>query len=432
MGFVLLGEGGSGPGTIPVSQVKPSFYFQSEVFGHPDPANTELNIFERQIVVDIGGPRGGVFAEDVTITFDLYSPTAVRGLDYEFPGRPTGPITVTIPAFQQQVRFPVRALPFGLAGTQQHFVLEMVSTTHGEIGSWTPSRYNRWTGVLLGAADIEGLIPALTTPSDDYQVYADRIEDLVHGITIPLPLNVTAAEIQQHYGSASPSGSSTTLLHSMSGGSGDELLNGAAIAANLAQKVWLDRNGGSFGTVSLRDGSAITSRTQIQNNGGKIAPAVKWLDEGTPVVVRVMETSSASVLPQIVFGGQKDWNNKRPDHISWGDHIVIGTTPAGMTSSGAPASSATSGSLGSSASALPAWGSATRSGTSGTTSSTTSTWWTATSRVTRTCATAWARRASGRIRPSTDPTACFAWTAFGTGPLSCCRRRRATSSSRSG
>lgn len=297
----------TGPVVDPAA-IEPSFYTLSHVYGHPNPTRTATDIFNREVVIDLGAPqRGGVSTQDVTIQLAVHTKDCTEGVDFTIHW-PVTPGEITIPAGQPQVKLRIELHPTGRVGNQKLFALEMTSSTHGHVDGLTLDRRNWYYGVILGTLDERGLIPPLTTPPDDFRVYADRIEDLVNGITIPLPFNANA--LPAFYDHIKPR---------INFGAGDELLDGPGIAATLAEMVWKSRNGGSLGTVVRRDGGPINSAADLGTGAVRFIGTIPTNFEGVPVCVRVMEQPAISV--GLKFGGTNSRNgsNARPNYIQWGD-----------------------------------------------------------------------------------------------------------------
>lgn len=289
--------------------LRPQFYFASEVFGRGAVAASG-NVCN--MVVDLGVQA---FGEDVLIDMDWYSPNAAESTD----GGTTGDFwfpdgkQLRIPAGQQYGTLRFQALPDGLAGTQKRVIVEMVGTSHGRVDTYPQQR--KWCAVLLGGADNRGLVPTPFVPAtslDDFEVYADRIEDLYHGITIPLPYSNSTGPHIAVYGQ----------LATMLSGSGNERWNGVGVAAHLAQKVWLERNGlSSFGVRKVYD-SGIPGQEEVHY----IEPHVKWLDEGLPVYISVYEQATNGPH-NMHFAGQFDPPTfPTIGTIAWGRHLPTGTT----------------------------------------------------------------------------------------------------------
>lgn len=250
----IVDDDGSGAG----DDLRPQFYFTSEVFGQGP--NHDLASDVAPLVVDLGRVWGGAVSVDVT--FQVWTHNATENTHFAF-GTPDTR-TVTIAPGNRRGFLNVDCSG-GIAAGQRRVVVELTGTSHGQLG-----RNTRWTGIMLGSSDTRGLYSIPTKPTTDFEVYANRIEDLVHGLTIPLPLNwnSNAGDMPAVRATYEP------VFGNLNDPDTTRNRNGMGIAAKLAGKVWLDRNG-SFANV-------------------------KWLQEGTPVCVEVKE--AMAVKPSLFFG----------------------------------------------------------------------------------------------------------------------------------
>lgn len=306
------------------SGLRPQFYFASEVLGQ---GVNVLGSNRVNMIADLG--PNITFNQDVEITMSHYSPNAVVTADggvtgdYWFPDDvdQNAPV-LRIPAGQRYGKLQFQALPDGVATTRKHVVVVMASTNFGRVDEYW--QQTRWAAVLCGGADNEGLVPPADVPDvslDDFEVYADRIEDLVHGITIALPYDPTQAEVVANYPLA------VRTLY----GENNSLWNGVAIAAHLAQEVWLDRNNPvarTFGTRVVHTSQPNQGATQLHY----LEPHVRWLDVGQPVYISVYEDATNGPH-QLLFAG--DFNAATiplAGSVCWGRHITSPTGPAGTPS----------------------------------------------------------------------------------------------------
>jgi hypothetical protein len=313
--------GGAGTG------LRPQFYFASEVLGQ-GPNVTGGGQYLVNLVADLG--PGVTFSQDVLITMSHYSPApgkegsaVVSGDggatgDFWFPDDvdQAAPV-LRSPAGSRYGKLKFEALPDGVAGSRKHVVVVMASSNYGVVNEYW--QQNKWVAVLCGAADNEGLVPTPTVPlvgDDDFKVYADRIEDIYHGDTYTFPFNPADAALVINYGA---SGILESYLTSVAA---DEYWNGVAIAAHLAQKVWLDRNGGVFGT----------RRVYVDPTNGHevhyIEPAVRWLDVGDPVYISVFQQAingPGGAPHALIFAGGGSYG-QRSAFVNWGRGIATGTS----------------------------------------------------------------------------------------------------------
>ncbi len=333
-GTVISNDAGNGGANL-----RPQFYFPSEVFGRGPTKSAFSSAAETNYLIADLGPDT-LFTEDVVITLRAYSPNAVVGTessgDYYFvnsPGSTTG--TITIQAGQRWGQEPFRVNTSGFVGSQKWVVVEMVSSSHGVVGE--PTRFCRWTAVILGSTDTRNLIPpAMSAGSSvnnmpataDYQVYNDRIEDVAHSLTLPLPW-------PNNWTNPTNTGAwSSTLLNSVAavygdvarlfvGGSDDARMNGVGIAAHLAQKLWVQRNNPSS-SVTDPNAFGVCDTTASANGIYYIRPHVKWLDRGLGVRVDVMEHLQPS-RSRLFFGGTfgHQVNSRHAGMVSWNDHHAI-------------------------------------------------------------------------------------------------------------
>lgn len=304
--------------------ILPQFYFASETFGR-GPNEVAGDICN--MIVDIGPTV--VFNEDIEILMAAYSPNATEGVHFDFPDGHT----LTVGAGHRYGTLRFRALGPGTATTLRWVVVKMVSaqSTGFPVVTFQVDHYtqhNRWVAVLTGATDDEHLVPPVSTPStalDDYEVYADRIEDLTtigaHGpMTILLPYDSTQQTL-----AAAKYGPEVAALFA----SGFELYNGVAIAAHLAQVVWLDRNGFSdFGTYREYIAPPNHGAARIQY----LEPHVRWLDQGLPVYISVYQQAANG--PHVLhFAGDDNSNTIQiAGSICWGRHLTNPNGPVGTPS----------------------------------------------------------------------------------------------------
>jgi hypothetical protein len=279
----------------------PQFYFASEVFGTRAGYDLEFDGVGqvRNIIVDLGV----VAPTNLYIDVDWYGPDGVtEGVHFDFPQTPF-PKRIEIQQGQRYGILPFRVLSAGREEHMRRVIVEMIASDQASINEYQQQR--RWTAVILGDLDDEYLVPPITLPDvslDDFRVYADRIEDLYHGITIDLPFNAPGgpggayqAEVLQHY-------DRDYILRNqfgefVYGRSSSAYDNGVAVAMHLAQKIWLDRNSPvtrTFGTrrgdVDVYDGETIYWLDDMP---------VKYLDKGVPVNISVYQQS---------VGGPYDFN----------------------------------------------------------------------------------------------------------------------------
>lgn len=315
VGTIIDNDSGTGG-----ENLRPQFYFASDVYGQ-GPSVRATPLHQLNLIADLG--PGVVFSQDVEITLDWYGDNVTESLDgitgnFYFPD---GKV-LRIPAGQRFGKLAFRMVNAPLQ--QQYVVVEMVSTNYGEVGRY--DQHCRYTAVLLGSTDAQGLVPADVTPSDtldDFKVYDDKIEvhapEYVGGPhTIPLPYDRTLPSTVALFGATAG-----TI-----GGNGDadDLYNGVAIAAHLAQHLWLQRNGGSFGTTHVFE-TGVPGEEQIHY----IEPAVRWLTRGSPVYISVYEQAANGPHPLLFSGASNDTRNGvRPGSICWGRNDP---SPSGNTSS---------------------------------------------------------------------------------------------------
>lgn len=223
--------------------LRPGFYYKSGTF-HPRDADGNLNPTQTvTIVVELNEAYA---ASNVIVDYEVYE--AINCSPSHHGMSATGQIT--IPAGDLYGFLDVDVDPSAMTGNQRVFVVELTSTSHGQIDAINA----KWVGIICGDADTEDLIPPQPAipGTDDIRVWADRFRVSPFSVDIPIPAGKEPiAYACMHVGDVTPSKRNYTAL-------------------------WEAKNG------------AITDR--------------KWLQEKTLVVVRVMEDLTSASTQKLAFG----------------------------------------------------------------------------------------------------------------------------------
>ena len=318
-GQIIDDDVGPGQGVL-----RPQFYFQSEVFGR---GPNEVAGNQANMIVDLG-PNVS-YPTDVTITVAAYSPNATEGVHFDFPDGHD--VVITGGNRYGKLRF--RALAPGVATSLKWVVVEMVfiDPLDGSLDDY--EQQVRWVAVLCGATDNRRLVPPVVTPLealDDYKVYSNRIEEWSpeHRVSpgVPFVINLPYSNIQA--GLLTRYSTDPNFLNAIVGG-GNERWNGVAIAAHLAQELWLKRNnpvGRTFGTRHVFR-SGIAAQEEIH----WIKPHIKWLAAdgaagANPVYISVFE-QDINGPHELAFAGSFDSPLfGAPGTVMWGRHLPTGNS----------------------------------------------------------------------------------------------------------
>jgi hypothetical protein len=224
------------------ASLRPSLYYPSEFF--------KIGGETRTMVVDLGSE----FESPVTIGYECWEgPNTVSG-DHGLGA--TGNFSSVAGS---RYAFMNITVPSGsTSGNQKRFVVQLTSTTHGQLGLNT-----RFVGIIQGGADHKDLIPPRPTVpgTDDIRVWRNRYRLSPFSVDVAIP-------------------------------SGVESIG------------WALRHNGNYQTLWA----------------AKNATYPKWFQEGTPVVVRVMEDLKDNTTLPIGFGvGASGHGVNSPDWIALGN-----------------------------------------------------------------------------------------------------------------